>query len=169
MRPAGWSRRGRIGSTTATTTDAARTYQPRPCVLPSRRYHPSARFVLTHGSPSAWRRACIVCDPAGGSGQDSFTASAAHVDKSGNVVQDCLLEIRPPYSPTAAVCWRDGKTGKHVEPKRSGKGGKISDLKSYLPDADPGALVAHRWRTLSQRRRCSQSRREQTSCNLCPF
>jgi hypothetical protein len=44
-----------------------------------------------------------TCDPAGGSGTDSFTASAAHVDKSGNVVQDCLLEIRPPYSPTAAV------------------------------------------------------------------
>jgi hypothetical protein len=44
-----------------------------------------------------------ACDPAGGSGQDSFTASAAHADANGNVVQDNLLEIRPPYSPTAAV------------------------------------------------------------------
>jgi hypothetical protein len=44
-----------------------------------------------------------ACDPAGGSGQDSFTASAAHADANGNIVQDNLLEIRPPYSPTAAV------------------------------------------------------------------
>src|ERR1700730_17946002 len=44
-----------------------------------------------------------ACDPAGGSGADSFTASAAHADANGNIVQDNLLEIRPPYSPTAAV------------------------------------------------------------------
>lgn len=51
------------------------------------------RNIVYHGA----------CDPSGGSGQDSFTASVAHADKSGNVVQYCLLEIRPPYSPTAAV------------------------------------------------------------------
>jgi hypothetical protein len=44
------------------------------------------------------------------------------------------------------VVWRDIEAGKHVEPKRSGKGGKISDLQSYLPASDPGDLVAHRWR-----------------------
>lgn len=44
-----------------------------------------------------------ACDPAGGSGQDSFTASVAHVDINGDVVLDNLVEIRPPYSPTAAV------------------------------------------------------------------
>jgi hypothetical protein len=36
------------------------------------------------------------------------------------------------------VCWRDREAAKRVEPKRSGKGGKVSDLKSYLPAADPG-------------------------------
>jgi hypothetical protein len=44
-----------------------------------------------------------ACDPAGGSGQDSFTASVAHAAANGDMVQDNLLEIRPPYSPTAAV------------------------------------------------------------------
>jgi hypothetical protein len=44
-----------------------------------------------------------ACDPAGGSGQDSFTASVAHPAANGDIVQDNLLEIRPPYSPTAAV------------------------------------------------------------------
>ncbi len=44
-----------------------------------------------------------ACDPAGGSGQDSFTAAVAHAAANGDVVLDNLLEIRPPYSPTAAV------------------------------------------------------------------
>jgi hypothetical protein len=44
-----------------------------------------------------------ACDPAGGSGQDSFTAAVAHADANGDIVLDCLAEIRPPYSPTAAV------------------------------------------------------------------
>jgi hypothetical protein len=44
-----------------------------------------------------------ACDPAGGSGADSFAASVAHLAANGDVVQDCLIEIRPPYSPTAAV------------------------------------------------------------------
>jgi phage N-6-adenine-methyltransferase len=44
------------------------------------------------------------------------------------------------------VVWRDGVAAQQVEPKRKGKGGKISALKSYLPTADPGDVVAHRWR-----------------------
>jgi hypothetical protein len=44
-----------------------------------------------------------AADPAGGSGQDSFTAAVAHNDANGDVVLDCLIEIRPPYSPSAAV------------------------------------------------------------------
>jgi hypothetical protein len=44
-----------------------------------------------------------AADPAGGSGQDSFTAAVAHADANGDIVLDCLIEIRPPYSPTAAV------------------------------------------------------------------
>jgi hypothetical protein len=44
-----------------------------------------------------------AADPAGGSGQDSFTAAVAHLEANGDVVLDNLLEIRPPYSPTAAV------------------------------------------------------------------
>jgi phage N-6-adenine-methyltransferase len=42
--------------------------------------------------------------------------------------------------------WRDGAVEENVKPKRSGKGGKISARKSYLPAADPGNVVAHRWR-----------------------
>jgi hypothetical protein len=44
-----------------------------------------------------------AADPAGGSGQDSFTAAVSHLEANGDVVLDCLIEIRPPYSPTAAV------------------------------------------------------------------
>ncbi len=44
-----------------------------------------------------------ACDPAGGSGQDSFAAAVAHVEVNGDVALDNLLEIRPKYSPTAAV------------------------------------------------------------------
>jgi hypothetical protein len=43
------------------------------------------------------------CDPAGGSGSDSFTAAIAHAEKDGAVILDALLEIRPPYNPTSAV------------------------------------------------------------------
>lgn len=46
----------------------------------------------------------------------------------------------------AYIVWRDGEKAKLVEPKRSGKGGTISNLRSYLPDADPGDKAAHRWR-----------------------
>jgi hypothetical protein len=44
------------------------------------------------------------------------------------------------------VVWRDGMAQQYVEPKRNGKGGKISVLKSYLPTTDPGDVTAHRWR-----------------------
>ena len=41
-------------------------------------------------------------DPASGSGEDSFTLSVAH-KQNGQIVIDCIREIRPPFSPTAAV------------------------------------------------------------------
>jgi hypothetical protein len=63
------------------------------CIVRSPLLGNNARKITYHGA----------CDPSGGSGQDSFTASVAHTDASGNVLQDCLLEIRPPYSPTMAV------------------------------------------------------------------
>jgi hypothetical protein len=58
---------------------------------------------------------------------------------------------RPPGAKLRAqliyVIWRDGVATDAVRPAGKGsKGGKISDLKSYLPDTDPGAVVIHRWR-----------------------
>lgn len=41
-------------------------------------------------------------DVAGGTGKDSFTAAISHPD-GNNVVLDALVEIRPPFSPNAAV------------------------------------------------------------------
>src|SRR5258706_2744899 len=43
------------------------------------------------------------------------------------------------------VCWRDGKVVHGKGPGR-GKKKEISGLKSLLPAADPGAVIAHRWR-----------------------
>ena len=43
------------------------------------------------------------------------------------------------------VVWRDG-VASGAEPKRSGKGGRVSALKEYLPPADPGDVTVHRWR-----------------------
>jgi hypothetical protein len=63
------------------------------CVVRAPLLGGNGRGITYHGA----------CDPSGGSGQDSFTASCAHTDASGNVLQDCLIEIRPPYSPTMAV------------------------------------------------------------------
>jgi hypothetical protein len=42
------------------------------------------------------------CDPASGSGKDSFTAAIAH-DDHGMAVLDVLIEIRPPFNPSEAV------------------------------------------------------------------
>jgi hypothetical protein len=44
---------------------------------------------------------CFV-DPASGSGEDSFTLSVAH-KQNDQIIIDCVREIRPPFSPTAAV------------------------------------------------------------------
>jgi hypothetical protein len=45
------------------------------------------------------------------------------------------------------VVWRDGMARSAVFPAGKGsKGGKISELKSYLPASDPGDVTAHRWR-----------------------
>jgi hypothetical protein len=43
------------------------------------------------------------CDPAGGTGSDSFTAAVAHKEPDGQIYLDALLEIRPKYSPAEAV------------------------------------------------------------------
>ncbi|MGH7134014.1 MAG: hypothetical protein ACREJO_18970 [Phycisphaerales bacterium] len=42
------------------------------------------------------------CDPAGGTGRDSFCATVGHRE-GDRVVQDVLIEIRPPFDPDAAV------------------------------------------------------------------
>jgi hypothetical protein len=44
-----------------------------------------------------------ACDPAGGSGTDSFTAAVSHAEPDGAIILDALLEIRPPYNPSSAV------------------------------------------------------------------
>jgi len=49
------------------------------------------------------------------------------------------------------VCWRDGEVMPSQKVGGPGtnqysKRGRISELKSDLPAADPGALTAHRWR-----------------------
>jgi hypothetical protein len=42
-------------------------------------------------------------DPAGGSGQDSFTLAVAHREKEDVAVLDCVREVKPPFSPEAVV------------------------------------------------------------------
>lgn len=42
-------------------------------------------------------------DPAGGSGKDSWSTSIAHAQAEADLVQDALLEIRPPFSTTDAA------------------------------------------------------------------
>jgi hypothetical protein len=42
------------------------------------------------------------CDPAGGSGSDSFTLGIAHVE-NGTAILDCCLERKPRFSPEAVV------------------------------------------------------------------
>jgi hypothetical protein len=38
-------------------------------------------------------------DPAGGSGGDAMTLSISHRSKDGIAVQDCIREVKPPFSP----------------------------------------------------------------------
>jgi hypothetical protein len=42
------------------------------------------------------------CDPASGSGKDSFTAAISH-EENGIAYLDALLEIRPPFNPSEVV------------------------------------------------------------------
>jgi hypothetical protein len=42
------------------------------------------------------------CDPASGSGKDSFTAAVSH-EENGVAYLDALLDIRPPFNPSEAV------------------------------------------------------------------
>jgi hypothetical protein len=49
--------------------------------------------------PAAQVRYHAFCDPAGGSGIDSFTLAVAHRDADGNAVIDAVRERRPPFSP----------------------------------------------------------------------
>ena len=51
--------------------------------------------------PVAGVQYSAFCDPAGGSGTDSFTLAIGHRD--GPVVVDAVRERRPPYSPEAVV------------------------------------------------------------------
>jgi hypothetical protein len=52
-------------------------------------------------SPSSYKYHGF-CDPAGGSGQDSFTLTVAHGE--GDIaVLDCIREVRPPFSPENVV------------------------------------------------------------------
>lgn len=57
--------------------------------------------------PHDWRsRYRAFCDAAGGSGQDSFTLAVAHDETRDGItisVLDAVREIRPPFSPEAAV------------------------------------------------------------------
>ena len=50
--------------------------------------------------PHQWYTA--YCDPAGGSGEDSFTAAVAH-RVGERVVLDAILEFRPPFNPENVV------------------------------------------------------------------
>jgi hypothetical protein len=43
------------------------------------------------------------CDPAGGSGGDSFTLAIAHRDENNVGILDRAVEIRPPFSPDTAT------------------------------------------------------------------
>jgi hypothetical protein len=44
-----------------------------------------------------------ACDPASGSGQDSMTLAVGHRSKDGKGILDCLVERRPPFSPSDVV------------------------------------------------------------------
>ncbi len=62
-------------------------------VVPGRRELPPAPAL----------RYAAFCDPAGGSGADSFTLAVGHREKGGRVVLDAVRERRPPFSPDAVV------------------------------------------------------------------
>src|SRR5262245_3906231 len=43
------------------------------------------------------------CDPASGSGQDSFTCAVAHKTSDGEIIIDAVREVRPFFSPSAVI------------------------------------------------------------------
>src|SRR5262249_32996780 len=43
------------------------------------------------------------CDPASGSGQDSFTCAVAHKTRDGEIIIDAVREVRPFFSPSAVI------------------------------------------------------------------
>src|SRR5262249_56754716 len=43
------------------------------------------------------------CDPASGSGQDSFTCAVAHKKSDGEIIIDAVREVRPFFSPSAVI------------------------------------------------------------------
>ena len=43
------------------------------------------------------------CDPASGSGQDSFTCAVAHKKSDGEIIIDAVREFRPFFSPSAVI------------------------------------------------------------------
>lgn len=50
-------------------------------------------------TPASSFQYVAFCDPAGGSGKDSFTLAIAHSTKDGTAVLDCIREQKPPFSP----------------------------------------------------------------------
>jgi len=62
------------------------------CVIPGRLELPPVAGVPYHS----------FTDPSGGAGGDSFTLAVAH-HQDGRAILDALREIRPPFSPEAAV------------------------------------------------------------------
>jgi hypothetical protein len=66
------------------------------CVIPDRHDMPPAAGIRYRG----------FCDPAGGSGKDSFTLAIAHDEThDGKVITvvDAMREAKPPFSPAAAI------------------------------------------------------------------
>jgi hypothetical protein len=60
----------------------------------------SDRFELPRVAGRSYH---AFADPAGGSGQDSFTFAIAHRDKDGTLVLDVLRERKPQFSPSAVT------------------------------------------------------------------
>src|SRR5206468_2560573 len=60
------------------------------------------RYELPHDAAANRHNRKGFADPAGGSGTDSMTGSVAHTE-NGRIVLDAVWEIRPPFSPEAAV------------------------------------------------------------------
>jgi hypothetical protein len=57
---------------------------------------------VTVRPPRAGVRYCGFVDASSGAGQDSFAVGIAHLDK-GEIVLDLAHEVRPPFSPSAAI------------------------------------------------------------------